>query len=127
LLSRNGGHINPPLHHDYSELKKNHGATMAQRILRWRLSHFHELQRVAIDEGLLGDSQIRNVESLDVYLSEDEYTNAKKLLEIWRKDMPEEAKFTHALDGEEAMLVRRPLTIIAWFLIGSDTNVLLRI
>ncbi|PBK89194.1 hypothetical protein ARMGADRAFT_1083740 [Armillaria gallica] len=41
--ARNGGHITPPLYHDYLDLKKKHGAEAAKQIIHLRLSHLDEL------------------------------------------------------------------------------------
>ncbi|KAI0042203.1 hypothetical protein FA95DRAFT_1638074 [Auriscalpium vulgare] len=64
---RNGGHVNPPLFHDYAELKEEHGIDAARMILRFRLAHLGELQRVAEEEGATAFSQTRAVESFDVH------------------------------------------------------------
>ncbi|KAI0063079.1 FAD dependent oxidoreductase [Artomyces pyxidatus] len=100
---RNGGHINPPLFHDYTELKQEHGADIAQKIIRFRLAHLGELRSVAEEEGTSEHSQIRDVESFDVYYSPETYQSEKEALERWRADMPDEARDVHAIDGEEAV------------------------
>ncbi|KAI0027001.1 FAD dependent oxidoreductase [Vararia minispora EC-137] len=99
---RNGGHINPPLYTDYVQLKEEFGRDMAKRIIRWRLSHLYELQRVAFEEGALEFCQIREVDCLDVYYSKEEYAKAKELLAAWREDMPEEAQKVYSVDDKEA-------------------------
>ncbi|KAK0189235.1 FAD dependent oxidoreductase [Armillaria mellea] len=48
--ARNGGHITPPLYHDYLDLKKKHGAEAAKQIIQFRLSHLDELIGVAEEE-----------------------------------------------------------------------------
>ncbi|KAI0038501.1 DAO-domain-containing protein, partial [Auriscalpium vulgare] len=99
---RNGGHVNPPLFHDYAELKEEHGIDAARMILRFRLAHLGELQRVAEEEGATAFSQIRDVESFDVHFEPERYEEGKAALEMWRTDMPEEAREVYAVDGEDA-------------------------
>ncbi|THH06507.1 hypothetical protein EW146_g9590 [Bondarzewia mesenterica] len=99
---RNGGHINPPLFHDFSELKSRYGLDTARRIIRFRLAHLPELIRVAEEEGARTESQIREVESLDVYYRTDTFEEGVKALNAWKEDMPEESREVYALEGEEA-------------------------
>ncbi|KAA1468309.1 FAD dependent oxidoreductase [Dentipellis sp. KUC8613] len=100
---RNGGHINPPLFHDYSELKEAHGVEDAQKIIRLRLAHLGELMQVADEVGAREHSQIREVESLDVFYDLGTFEHEKRALEAWRADMPEEAHGVYALDGSQAI------------------------
>ncbi|KAF7784803.1 hypothetical protein Agabi119p4_968 [Agaricus bisporus var. burnettii] len=87
---RNGGHITPVLYQDYSELKKKHGAEVAGEIVRFRLSHLDELLAVASEENLLEESQCRETRAYDVYQNPSLYRNAKKLLEVFKRDLPVE-------------------------------------
>ncbi|EKM83367.1 hypothetical protein AGABI1DRAFT_110034 [Agaricus bisporus var. burnettii JB137-S8] len=87
---RNGGHITPVLYQDYSELKKKHGAEVAGEIVRFRLSHLNELLTVASEEKLLEESQCRETRAYDVYQNQSLYRNAKKLLEVFKRDLPVE-------------------------------------
>ena len=103
--ARNGGHINPPLFHNFVQLKAEFGSEMAKRIINWRLSHHQELQRVAEEEGILDHSQIRDVEGLDVYCTQDKYQMEKEAYEVWKTDMPKEAEGVYCVDGDEAIEV----------------------
>ncbi|KAG9223281.1 hypothetical protein CCMSSC00406_0000030 [Pleurotus cornucopiae] len=96
--ARNGGHITPPLYHDYSSLKKEFGAAIAQRIIRFRLAHLQEFLRVAEEEGLLIDSQARRVQTFDVFFDRETFLQAKAKLEEYSRDMPNEGKVYSALD-----------------------------
>ncbi|KAK0440839.1 FAD dependent oxidoreductase [Armillaria borealis] len=78
--ARNGGHITPPLYHDYLELKKKHGAEAAKQIIQFRLSHLDELISVAEEEGLTEESQCRKVDTYDVYFDKDVFEGAKEKL-----------------------------------------------
>ncbi|KAF7370571.1 FAD-dependent protein [Mycena sanguinolenta] len=60
---RNGGHITPPLFHDYLRIKEEVGVDMAKAIIRFRLAHLAELLRVAEEDEILEDSQCREVDT----------------------------------------------------------------
>ncbi|KAI0706223.1 FAD dependent oxidoreductase [Cytidiella melzeri] len=99
---RNGGHINPPLFQDWAQSKKKYGAEEAKALVRFRLSHVHELQSVASVEGMLKESQVRPTEHLEVYYTEDSFKTARKELSEWRADMSREAQDFVVYEGEEA-------------------------
>jgi hypothetical protein len=103
--SRNGGHINPPLFHDYVPLKSEFGVESAKRIIRFRRAHLSALREAVEDVGALDHSQIRDVEKLDVFFDHDTFKEQVKALEVWRKDMPEEAADSHVVEGSEATKV----------------------
>ncbi|THH04443.1 hypothetical protein EW145_g5519 [Phellinidium pouzarii] len=100
---RNGGHIKPPLHHDYLLLKKKLGAEQAAKLIRFRLMHVRETLKTATEEDILDKSQCREVDSLDVYFTPDTFKEAKEQLQAWKKDMPEEAKDYKSIESEEAI------------------------
>ncbi|KAF4605698.1 hypothetical protein EYR40_004487 [Pleurotus pulmonarius] len=101
--ARNGGHITPPLYHDYSSLKKEFGATVAKRIIRFRLAHLDEFLRVAEEEGLLIDSQARKVQTFDVFFDRETFLQAKAKLDEYSRDLPNEGKVYSALDPEDGV------------------------
>lgn len=100
---RNGGHITPVLYQEYSELKKKHGAEVAGEIVRFRLSHLDELLAVASEEKLLEESQCRETRAYDVYQNQSLYRNAKKLLEVFKQDLPVEGSEMEIVE-DRAML-----------------------
>ncbi|KZV61824.1 FAD dependent oxidoreductase [Peniophora sp. CONT] len=104
---RNGGHVNPPLFHDYISLRKEFGQEVAAQTVRWRLSHLVALQRAAEAEHAVEHTQVRNVESVDVYYSQEALDKAKEGLNAWRQDMPEEARDVYCVEGEEARITFR--------------------
>ncbi|KAJ6518843.1 FAD dependent oxidoreductase [Mycena sanguinolenta] len=87
---RNGGHITPPLFHDYFKLKKEVGADMAQSIIRFRLSHLAELLRVAEEDDILTDSQCRKVETFDVFFEQGAFDTGVEKLNMYLDEMPEQ-------------------------------------
>ena len=102
---RNGGHLNPPLYHDYVQLKSDFGAESAKRIIRFRRAHLSALREAVEEIGALDHSQIRDVEKLDVYFDHDTFQKEVRALEVWRKDMPEEAADSRVIEGSEAAKV----------------------
>jgi hypothetical protein len=102
---RNGGHLNPPLYHDYVQLKSDFGIESAKRIIRFRCAHLSALREAVEEIGALDHSQIRDVEQLDVYFDHDAFEKEAQSLEVWRKDMPEEAADSRVIEGSEAAKV----------------------
>ncbi|OCH94234.1 FAD dependent oxidoreductase [Obba rivulosa] len=99
---RNGGHINPPLYHDYRELVEAHGAARAATLVRFRLAHMAELARVARDEGLAEHAEIRQTEHLEVHMTEESWEEAKAGVKAWKEGMPQEAATCEVWEGAEA-------------------------
>lgn len=102
---RNGGHINPPLFHDYVQLKSEFGIDSAKRIVRFRRAHLSAVREAVEATGALDYSQIRDVEKLDIHFTRDTFEEHLKALEVWRTDMPEEAEGFHVIRGSEAAKV----------------------
>ncbi|TBU48022.1 nucleotide-binding domain-containing protein [Dichomitus squalens] len=100
---RNGGHVNPPSYHDYSELKEKHGEKDTRAMFAFRHAHLVELKRVALAEGILSESQYRGTEHVDVYTSEDAFATAKADLAKWSADMPDEATHVNLHERDEAI------------------------
>lgn len=109
---RNGGHIKPPLHHDYTVLKRKHGMQQAKAIIKFRLAHVGELLRVAAEEDILKESQCREVDSIDVYFDPVQFEEAKQQVQEWKADMPHEARDTITVEGIEARDVCMAFTVI---------------
>ncbi|TFK89268.1 FAD dependent oxidoreductase [Polyporus arcularius HHB13444] len=100
---RNGGHINPPLYHDYSELKELYGEHAAKVVIAFRRSHITELQRVASIEDILKESQCRETEHIDVFTCPKAFATAKDNLAKWRAEMPSESSTFGSHGREEAI------------------------
>lgn len=103
FLHRNGGHINPPLYHDYEELKNTLGLRAAQHIIRFRLAHLEIQQRVGETDA--PDADCRTVEAVDVYYDEETFEEAKRLLKVYKRDMPVEGQQYECVVGEAARKV----------------------
>ena len=105
LFNGNGGHITPPLHHDYAELKHKYGPEAAKKIIRFRLAHLEEFLAVAENEGVLEDSEVRRVETVDVHFDLKQWEAAKSKVEEYKRDMPTESAEMKIWDGAEAAKV----------------------
>jgi hypothetical protein len=90
-LFRNGGHITPVLYAEYSELKERYGLKTAKMIIRFRLGHLQRIMTVASEEGLLEQSQCREVEAFDVFHDLGLFKEAKNKLHVYKEDLPAEA------------------------------------
>ncbi|CAL1696967.1 unnamed protein product [Somion occarium] len=100
--ARNGGHINPPLYHDYSELKEQHGEEIAKKMIHFRLAHFRELMSIAKAEDIFELSQVRRTENFDVHTTAKTFDKAKEELAAWQADMPIEAASFQVDEGVDA-------------------------
>jgi hypothetical protein len=107
VYSRNGGHVNPPLFHDYQDLKSDFGTESAKRIIRFRCAHLSTMREAIQGIDALEHSQIRDVEKLDVYFDRDAFDQHVRALEVWKADMPEEAASSRVFEGSEAAKVLR--------------------
>ncbi|RPD70826.1 FAD dependent oxidoreductase [Lentinus tigrinus ALCF2SS1-7] len=100
---RNGGHINPPLYHDYNELKQLYGEHAAKVVIAFRRFHITELHRVASVEDILKESQCRETEHLDVFTCPKAFATAKDNLGKWRMEMPAESSTFVSYERDEAI------------------------
>ncbi|KAI0825326.1 FAD dependent oxidoreductase [Trametes gibbosa] len=100
---RNGGHINPPLYHDFEELKDKYGVQAAKSMIAFRRAHITELQRIATEEDIIKQSQCRETEHLDVFTCPKAFAAAKENLAKWRAAMPVESSSFVCHEREEAI------------------------
>ncbi|KAF5377204.1 hypothetical protein D9615_006477 [Tricholomella constricta] len=100
---RNGGHITPLLYAEYTRLKEQYGVEAAKQIIRFRLAHLTEFLAVAAEEGLLEDSQCREVEAFDVFHDPKTFQTAKTKLAEYRADLPVESKDFRIYEGDDAI------------------------
>lgn len=84
---RNGGHINEVGYSDYMHLAGLYGRDAAAKITKFRIGHLDELMRVAGEEGLVEESQIRVVGSVSAFFHETALDVAQKGLVEMRKDL----------------------------------------
>ncbi|KAK0440433.1 FAD dependent oxidoreductase [Desarmillaria tabescens] len=101
--ARNGGHITPPLYHDYLDLKSKYGAETAKQIIRFRLLHLDELIGVAEEEGLMEESQCRKVETYGVFFDKDVFEGAREKLDRYLEEIPTEKGGWGTMEGSAGM------------------------
>lgn len=78
---------------------------MAKKLIRFRLRHFAELKRISEEEGILEQTQCREVEHCDVYYDPETFDSAKKRLQVYKTDMATEAAGFQVHNSQEAMEV----------------------
>ncbi|TFK57733.1 FAD dependent oxidoreductase [Heliocybe sulcata] len=103
--ARNGGHINPPLWHDYADLKGVYGEKEAKTIIKFRLAHLREMMDVAVSENIVDHCQIREVETVDVYFDDARFGTAEEAFKVWQMDMSADTDTFYAADKESAIKV----------------------
>ncbi|EPQ61158.1 DAO-domain-containing protein [Gloeophyllum trabeum ATCC 11539] len=101
--ARNGGHINPPLWHDYADLKEVYGEKEAKTIMQFRLAHLREMMSVAASESIAGHCQIREVETVDVYFDDARFGAAKEAFKLWQTDMSADNDSFYPVEKENAI------------------------
>ncbi|THV01232.1 FAD dependent oxidoreductase [Dendrothele bispora CBS 962.96] len=87
---RNGGHVSPILYPEYPTLKKKLGVEEAKTIIRFRRAHIEEYLKVSKEEGLDVDSQIRRVQTYDVFFDKGLLDEMKERLAVYLEEIPEE-------------------------------------
>lgn len=75
-------------------------------MVKFRLVHRMEMQRIAEEEGILKESQVRETEHIDVFTCPKTYAEAKENLRIWKAAMPNESSSFGFVDAAEAISVR---------------------
>lgn len=103
---RNGGHVNPPLYHDYNDLKQKFGERAAKQMIKFRLAHLQEFMHIATSEDIVKESQCRETEHIDVFTCPVSFAEAKDNLVKWKSEMPVEASSFGYCEGRDAIEVR---------------------
>ncbi|KIY48018.1 FAD dependent oxidoreductase [Fistulina hepatica ATCC 64428] len=99
--ARNGGHISPMFYMDYDKLKSSVGPEAACNVIRFRLAHLPELLAVASSEGLLRDSQCRQIEAVDVFFEQSFFDESKAKLSTYLEDFPDQRSHWRVVDTLE--------------------------
>ena len=102
---RNGGHITPPLYHDFALWQQAHGVAAAHKIVKFRLAHLKELRRAAEEEGVLEQSQWRQVETFDAFFHRELFAKAKAQVQAYQQALPSEASYYRVYESTEATQV----------------------
>lgn len=102
---RNGGHINEAGYEDYPHLKQHFGKDVAMKMVRFRMNHIEELQRVAREENVEVESQVRAVTTLNVVFDKIVWECLKDQLREFKEDFGDEAKDWRAVDEPDTLKV----------------------
>lgn len=102
---RNGGHCNAAGFELYAGAAEAHGKEAAAKLTRFRLGHLPLLLKVAEEDGLLEQSQMRLVESAFVFFDATHFKKCREALALFQADMPVESENYKILEAEEARRV----------------------
>jgi len=86
-------------------LRENYGDADAQKMIKFRLAHLHELRRAAEEEGVLEQSQWRQVETVDAFYDPDQFAKAKSKVQAYQQALPSEASHHRVYESAEAIQV----------------------
>ncbi len=98
---RNGGHIKCTPHESYCEYKERFGVERAKVLVKFQTFHLPIMVDLVKQEGW-DLAEAREVETLDVFYDEEVWEENKKMVEVFRREMPEAAKDTYIWDRNEA-------------------------
>lgn len=101
---RNGGHLKCSPYVDYHELKKVHGTSKAQAIVRFLMRQRQCILDV-VEAEELQDTEAREVDTWDVFLDLEAWEKAKMMVDELRSEFAEAAEGIDVLEGDEAQKV----------------------
>ncbi|KAK5997708.1 putative oxidoreductase OrdL-like protein [Cladobotryum mycophilum] len=83
--ARNGGHIKLTAHSEYARLRRAFGASKAKKMVKMQLSNLEIMSEVGrhIPQG-----EVRRVETVDFFINEEEFEDAKGDVEVLREEIP---------------------------------------
>ncbi|KAL7792808.1 FAD dependent oxidoreductase domain-containing protein [Trichoderma afarasin] len=84
--ARNGGHIKCTPHEEFSRLRKTLGEERARKVVRMQMRHLEVLKQVGEE---MPWGEVREVETVDVFLEEDGFERARRGVDEMRGWMPE--------------------------------------
>ncbi|RGP69031.1 FAD dependent oxidoreductase [Fusarium sporotrichioides] len=84
---RNGGHVKSSPYNEFAIFRKKLGPEVASRVVRFTRSHLGMMKQVGEQ---IGHGDVREVETLDLFLGEEEFERAKKQVAEVKKWLPEE-------------------------------------
>lgn len=84
---RNGGHVKSSPYSEFAMFRKKLGPEAAAKVVRFKRSHLEMMKQIGEK---IGHGEVREVETVDLFLGEEEFENAKKQVAEAREWMPEE-------------------------------------
>lgn len=102
---RNGGHCKVVPHEELAKLTPRFGAERAAELVRFQMRHLQSLKEVCelVDANADGEkTEFRDVETVDLYLDEDLFRDARRRVDDMRRVMPDvEVKIWDASEARE--------------------------
>ncbi|KIW20701.1 hypothetical protein PV08_01278 [Exophiala spinifera] len=98
---RNGGHVKCVPYDDYPRWKSRFGVAHARQLLQFQLLHLPVLSKLATAEGLT-DADVREVETVDVFLEARAWAKAKAMFKELQEDVPDVAAGIKLWESAEA-------------------------
>ncbi|PHH60171.1 hypothetical protein CDD81_2057 [Ophiocordyceps australis] len=95
--ARNGGHIKPPPFADFSRLRAQLGERSARKVVACQLRHLPVLLALGAEHPL---GEVREVDTLDVFVDEEDFQAVRREVVALREWMPEVE--VEVVAGEEA-------------------------
>ena len=80
---RNGGHIKTVPYEEFADLREELGDAAAEMVTRFQMRHMDALKEVDAQMGNVGE--VREVETVDLYLDREQFEEGKGKLEAWMK------------------------------------------
>jgi glycine/D-amino acid oxidase-like deaminating enzyme len=108
---RNGGHIKVPVYEVYSRNRKRYGKERANAIVTFQLRHLPIFAELAQSKNIEG-CQVREVETVDLFMDEIMFSQSKEMVEELRNDTPELAQDVRVWEGDafrKVSTIRRKL------------------
>ncbi|KAM0263788.1 hypothetical protein ACHAQJ_001106 [Trichoderma viride] len=84
--ARNGGHIKCAPHEEFARLRKSLGEEKTRKIVRMQMRHLEALKEVGEE---MSSGEVREVETVDVFLGEEGFEKVKRSVEEMKDWMPE--------------------------------------
>ncbi|THC93953.1 hypothetical protein EYZ11_006564 [Aspergillus tanneri] len=110
---RNGGHLKCSPYSLYSELKEMLAPGRAKDVLNFYRRHVPLMLDLVKTERLEG-TEIREVDTVDVFLEDTQWEKALAMIQVLRRDVPEAAEDIVVWEAEEARKAHWNLEIFDW-------------
>lgn len=107
---RNGGHVKAVPEFAYAALLDSLGKEAADEVVRFTLANVEELLKVTseLSHELQDFSEVRRVESLNVFTNDEAYSAFRELLDVFERDHPKRGRLIEKAELEEVSLPQCP-------------------
>ncbi|KAI5789659.1 FAD dependent oxidoreductase-domain-containing protein [Peziza echinospora] len=94
---RNGGHIKASTYIEYQSLKRRFGVERALDIIEFRKRHLNEMLKVAEEEGITLQCEMREVEGVDVFFDKETWEKHKEYVHEYVIDRGEDDDWAYRI------------------------------